>query len=192
MKLLELFAVFFKIGLFTFGGGYGMLPIIQQETLSRGWLDAETLYRYIGICESTPGPIAVNMATFVGSAQAGLAGAASATLGVALPALLIILLIAAAMKGFRDNRYVRAAMAGIKPVVAGMIVSVGLWTAVRCTLIQTAGAGWTLSPDAKQMGIGAVLCAATWLWRRRLGKPFSPVLLILFSAACGIVAYGLL
>ena len=92
MKLLELFAVFFKIGLFTFGGGYGMLPIIQQETLSRGWLDAETLYRYIGICESTPGPIAVNMATFVGSAQAGLAGAACATLGVALPALIITLL----------------------------------------------------------------------------------------------------
>ena len=191
MKLLELFAVFFKIGLFTFGGGYGMLPIIQQETLSRGWLDAETLYRYIGVCESTPGPIAVNMATFVGSAQAGLAGAACATLGVALPALIIILLIAAAMKGFRENRFVRAALAGIKPVIAGMIVAVGLWTAARCMLIQPAGEGWTLSPDLKQMGIGALLCAATYLWRRRLGKPFSPILLIVFSAVCGIAAYGL-
>ena len=65
-EALELFAVFFKIGLFTFGGGYAMLPLIQQEALSRGWLDAETLYRFIGVCESTPGPIAVNMATFVG------------------------------------------------------------------------------------------------------------------------------
>ena len=102
MKLLGLFAVFFKIGLFTFGGGYAMLPLIQQEALSRGWLDADTLYRFIGVCESTPGPIAVNMATFVGSTRAGLAGAACATLGVVLPAMLVMLLIAAVLG--RDDR----------------------------------------------------------------------------------------
>ena len=81
---LELFYAFAKIGLFTFGGGYGMIPLIQQEVAARGWLEAETLYSYIAICESTPGPIAVNMATFIGSSQAGLAGSLCAPLGVAI------------------------------------------------------------------------------------------------------------
>lgn len=190
MTLIGLFAVFFKIGLFTFGGGYAMLPLIQQEALSRGWLDEETLYRFIGVCESTPGPIAVNMATFVGSTRAGLAGAACATLGVILPALLVMLLIAAVLKGFGKNTYVRSAMAGIRPVVAGMILAVGLWTALRCLLLQPQGQGFALSPDVRQIGIGVALCAAALFWKHVIKKPFSPILLILFSAVCGIVAYG--
>ena len=190
MTLIGLFAVFFKIGLFTFGGGYAMLPLIQQEALSRGWLDEETLYRFIGVCESTPGPIAVNMATFVGSTRAGLAGAACATLGVVLPALLVMLLIAAVLKGFGKNAYVRSAMAGIRPVVAGMILAVGLWTALRCLLLQPRDRGFALSPDLRQTGIGVALCAAALIWKKIVKKPFSPILLILFSAVCGIVAYG--
>jgi chromate transporter len=191
MTLLGLFAVFFKIGLFTFGGGYAMLPLIQQEALSRGWLDEQTLYRFIGICESTPGPIAVNMATFVGSIRAGLPGAVCATLGVILPVLLVMLLIASALKGFRENALVRAAMSGIRPVVAGMILAVGLWTMLRCLLCQTGEDGVALRPDLSQIGIALALCAGTLIWRRGLKKPFSPILLILFSAVCGVVAYGL-
>ena len=190
MTLLSLFAVFFKIGLFTFGGGYAMLPMIRQEALSRGWLDEQTLVRFIGVCESTPGPIAVNMATFVGSAQAGLAGAACATLGVVLPALLVMLVIAAVLKGFRKNAFVRSAMSGIRPVVAGMILAAGLWTAVRCLLLQAGEGGVTLRLDMRQVGIALALGAGGLIWRRALKKPFSPILLILFSAACGIVAYG--
>lgn len=189
MTLLRLFAVFFKIGLFTFGGGYAMLPMIRQEALSRGWLDEQTLVRFIGVCESTPGPIAVNMATFVGSTQAGLAGAACATLGVVLPALLVMLVIAAVLKGFRKNAFVRSAMSGIRPVVAGMILAVGLWTALRCLLLH-AGESATLRPDLRQISIALALCAGGLIWRRGLKKPFSPVMLILFSAVCGIVAYG--
>jgi len=191
MILFRLFAVFFKIGLFTFGGGYAMLPLIQQEALSQGWLDEQTLYRFIGVCESTPGPIAVNMATFVGSTRAGLAGAALATLGVVLPALLVMLLIAAVLKGFGTNPLVRSAMSGIRPVVAGMILAVGLWTAVRCLLPQAGEGGANLRFDMRQIGVALALCAGTLIWRRGLKKPFSPILLILFSAACGIVAYGL-
>ena len=191
MTLLGLFAVFFKIGLFTFGGGYAMLPLIQQEALSRGWLDEQTLYRFIGICESTPGPIAVNMATFVGSIREGLPGAVCATLGVILPVLLVMLLIASALKGFRENALVRAAMSGIRPVVAGMILAVGLWTMLRCLLCQTGEDGVALRPDLSQIGIALALCAGTLIWRRGLKKPFSPILLILFSAVCGVVAYGL-
>lgn len=190
MTLLGLFAVFFRIGLLTFGGGYAMLPLIRQEVLSRGWLDEQTLLRFIGICESTPGPIAVNMATFVGSTRAGLAGAACATLGVVLPALLVMLLIAAVLKGFRENALVRSAMSGIRPVVAGMILAAGLWTAARCLLFQTGEGGLALRPDARQAGIALALCAGTLAWRKGLKKPFSPILLILFSAACGVVAYG--
>lgn len=191
MKLLGLFAVFFKIGLFTFGGGYAMLPLIQQEALSRGWLDAESLYRFIGVCESTPGPIAVNMATFVGSTRAGLAGAACATLGVVLPAMIVMLLIAAVLKGFRQNPWVRASMSGIRPVVAGMILAVGLWTALRCLLPALGDGGGPLSPDVRQIVIAAALGGATLLWRKVLKRDFSPILLILFSAACGVAVYGL-
>ena len=190
MKLVELFGVFFKIGLFTFGGGYGMIPLVQQEVLSRGWMDADMLYRFIGVCESTPGPIAVNMATFVGSTQAGLAGSACATLGVVLPALLIMMLITAALAAFRENRYVRAAMAGIRPVVAGMITATGACIALRC-LLALAGGSAGIAPDWRQLAIGAVLIAALWIWVKLLKRRFSPILLILFSAACGMAVYGL-
>jgi len=185
MKLIELFAVFFRIGLFTFGGGYGMIPLIQQETLSRGWMDAETLYRFIGVCESTPGPIAVNMATFVGSRQAGLAGAVCATLGVVLPALVIMLLIAAALRGFGKNRHVRAVMSGVRPVVAGMIGATGLCALARC--LFTPGAPGGISVDPRQLGIAAALGLFIFLRRKR---PFSPILLIAVSAVCGLAFYG--
>lgn len=191
MNLLGLFAVFFKIGLFTFGGGYAMLPLIQQEALSRNWLDAESLYRFIGVCESTPGPIAVNMATFVGSTRAGLAGAACATLGVVLPAMIVMLLIAAVLKGFRQNAWVRASMSGVRPVVAGMILAVGLWTALRCLLPGLGDGGAPLSLDVRQIAIAAALGGATLLWRKVLKRDFSPILLILLSAACGVAVYGL-
>ena len=188
MTLLTLFAVFFKIGLFTFGGGYGMIPLVQQEVLAHGWMDEATLLEFIGVCESTPGPIAVNMATFVGSTQAGVLGAACATAGVVLPALIIMLLIAAVLKGFRQNRWVRAAMAGIRPVVAGMIAATGLCVGLRC-LIPGLAAG-AMSPDGRQLLIAALLAAGLIVWRKGLKRDFSPILLILFSAACGVAVYG--
>ena len=187
---LELFLTFFRIGLFTFGGGYGMIPLVQQEVLNHGWMDADALYRFIGVCESTPGPIAVNMATFVGAGQAGILGSLCATLGVVLPALIIMLLIAAVLRGFRENRYVRAAMAGIRPVVAGMITATGLWAAVRCV-----AAGWIANPaqglDIRRIILATLVCFGAYIWQKALKKRFSPILLILYSAACGLVVYGI-
>ena len=188
MKLLELFCVFFKIGLFTFGGGYGMIPLVQQEVVSHGWLELEALVEYIGICESTPGPIAVNMATFVGSSQAGLPGSVCATLGVVLPSFIIILGIAAVLKGFRENRYVRAALSGIKPVVGGMILSTGAWLTGRALLSDTLKGGGL---DARPLIIAALLIGGMALWQGRLKRAFSPILLILFSAVCGLAVYGM-
>lgn len=187
--LLELFLTFARIGLFTFGGGYGMLPLIQQEVVSRGWMDAATLVRYIGICESTPGPIAINMATFVGADRAGLAGSLCATLGVVLPSFVVILLIAAVLKGFRENRWVRAALAGIKPVVAGLILGTGAAIALNCLLPGLGDPAGTAF-DGRQAFIAILVCVAAWLWRELVRKPFSPIALILFSACAGVAVYG--
>src|SRR3989339_815903 len=94
LTLLNLFWIFFKIGLFTFGGGYAMIPLIESELVGGGYITSDLLYDFIGIAESTPGPVAINMATFIGMDQVGLLGAFAATLGVVLPSFLIILLIA--------------------------------------------------------------------------------------------------
>ena len=185
MIYLDLFLTFARVGLFTFGGGYGMIPLIQEAVTQKGWLDAETLYQYIGICESTPGPIAVNMATFIGASQAGIAGSACATLGVVLPSFIIILLIAAVLKNFRKNPHVRAALAGITPVVAGMITATGLCAALECL-------GLTALPvkiDHRQFVIAMGLAALTLVWRKVLKKPFSPILLILCAAVTGALVY---
>ena len=92
MIYLQLFLTFLKIGAFTFGGGYAMIPLIRESVLGYGWLSEEQILNFIAIAESTPGPIAVNMAAFVGASQAGILGALVATLGVVLPSFIIILL----------------------------------------------------------------------------------------------------
>lgn len=121
MILLELFLTFFKIGLFTFGGGYAMLPLIQAETASHGWISEEELINFIAVSESTPGPFAVNISTYIGMTTGGFAGAFSATLGVVSPSFLIILLVAKFYEKFRENKVVSGCMSGLKPAVVGMI-----------------------------------------------------------------------
>ena len=105
MIYLQLFYEFFKIGLFTFGGGYAMIPLVKDTVITNSWLLENEFYDLLGICESTPGPIAINMATFVGSYQGGILGSAVATLGVVLPSFIIILLVAAILKNFIENKY---------------------------------------------------------------------------------------
>ena len=90
---LKLFLTMFKIGLFTFGGGYAMIPLVKETVINNGWLAEADFYSFIGVCESTPGPVAINMATYIGSVQGGILGSVCATLGVVLPSFLIILLI---------------------------------------------------------------------------------------------------
>ena len=177
---IELLLVFARIGLFTFGGGYGMIPLIQQEVTSRGWLDAETLLQYIGICESTPGPIAVNMATFIGSSRAGLAGSACATLGVVLPSFIVILTVARCYDAFRQNRIIAGAMTGLKPAVVGLI-SAAILSIARTVLMPTgafaANAGLAVSLVIFDIALFLVL-----------KKKTHPVLIIVMGAALGIAA----
>ena len=121
MVLIELFLVFLKIGTFTFGGGYAMITMIQYEAERHGWLTQAELVDFVALSESTPGPLAVNMATFVGIRTGGIPGAVIATLGIVLPSFLIILLIAKCFMKFQDSKAVKGVMSGLKPAVAGMI-----------------------------------------------------------------------
>ena len=123
---LKLFLEFFKIGLFTFGGGFAMIPLIKEVVLEYGWLAETQFYDIIGVCESTPGPIAINMATYIGSLQGGILGSVCATLGVVLPSFIIILLIAAILKNFNKNKYFKGFIKGVKPIISALILSTGV------------------------------------------------------------------
>ncbi len=121
MILIHLFLTFFKIGAFTIGGGYAMLPLIQEEVLKNNWASIKEVINFVAVSESTPGPFAVNMATYVGIVQKGLLGAFFSTLGVVLPSFIIILIVARFYEKFKENRIVSACMTGIKSAVVGLI-----------------------------------------------------------------------
>lgn len=186
---LELFLVFLKIGAVSFGGGYGMIALIQQEVISRGWLDADTLWNYIAIAESTPGPIAVNIATFIGSDQAGFWGSLLATAGIVLPAFCIILIIATVFRNFSKNKYVKAAFEGITPVIWGLVISTGLLFAVKCLYanynnFEVAGEfNWHALIIFVAVGVAMIV------YRVVKKKSMPPVATILVSAAAGMIYF---
>jgi chromate transporter len=131
MNLLWLFLEFLKIGLFTFGGGYAMIPLVKETVLSHNWLNEEQFYTFLGVCESTPGPIAINMATYVGSVTDGILGSLVASIAVVLPSFIIILIIAAILKNFSKNKYVKAFIKGVKPVITALILGTGIMLFVK-------------------------------------------------------------
>ncbi len=115
--------VFFKVGLFSFGGGYAMIPLIEKEIAAHGWLPAREFADIVAISQMTPGPIAVNAATYVGYRVAGVLGSAAATLGVFLPSLILILIVAQFMKRFQENKTVISVLKGLRPATIGLIAS---------------------------------------------------------------------
>ena len=131
MIFLDLFLGFLKVGCFTFGGGYSAIPLIRDVVLSYGWLSDERLTYMIAIAESTPGPIMVNLATYVGSSQAGFAGAVLATLAVVLPSFFIIILVTGVLRNFLKSKYVQVALQGMKPCIVGIILSTGVFMTLR-------------------------------------------------------------
>lgn len=177
MILLELFGTFFKIGLFSFGGGYAMIPLISDEIARNGWMLEEEFVRIIGIAEMTPGPIAVNSATFVGYQTAGVLGSLCATVGVALPSLLIILSISAFFFKNMSHPIMKGAFKGIKPVVAGLIVSAAV-IITKATLFQEGHVGFEFLQIEVLVIIGILL-----LILRRV--KLHPIMLIGVSAGLG-------
>ncbi len=190
MIYLELFLNFLQVGAFSFGGGYGMISLIREKVLMHGWLTEEELLNVIAVAESTPGPIAVNMATFVGSEQGGILGSLLATLGVVLPSLVIILFIAALMRNLMKYACVKAFLVGIRPCVVGLILA----TAV--TMFMTAIIGFSegkekLGTDFKGIFIFAVLVAISLLGKFVFKKKPSPIVMILISAGLGTLMYSM-
>ena len=181
MIYLELFYTFFYIGAFTFGGGYAMLPLIQEEVLRHSWIAEEKLLDMVAISESTPGPFAVNMATFIGAEQGGLFGAFCATMGVVLPSFLVILIVARCYDRFRNSRVVKGCMTGLKPATVGLIA--GAILSVFMTVFFPAGLTTAVFSSVSfyiSLGLfGAMLLLAM--------KKVHPILIICISAAVGIV-----
>ncbi len=190
MILLELFFTFFKIGALTFGGGYAMIPFVREQVLAHGWLTEEELLNMIAVSESTPGPIAVNMATFVGSNEAGVLGSAAATLGVVLPSFIIILIISALLKNFLKYNGVKAFLSGVRPCVVSLI----LGTATTLFLSVLVGIGendFDLNIDVKGIIIFAIIVVIAFILKKITKKKPSPILLIAISAFLGIYFYSL-
>ena len=133
MILIQLFYEFFKAGLFAVGGGLATLPFLQDISAKTGWFTLDQLADMIAISECTPGPIGVNMATYVGFSTAGVPGALAATLGLIAPSIIVILIIAGFLKRFQDNRYVQAAFYGLRPASTGLIGAACAWAALRTT-----------------------------------------------------------
>lgn len=193
MIFLQLFYTFFKIGAFTFGGGYAMLPLIQREVVELGWLTDEQVLNFIAVSESTPGPFAINMATYVGQAMGGtyglwgnFVGALCATLGVVLPSFIIILLVANFFEKFKASRVVSGCMTGLKPAVIGLIGSAVATTGL--TVFFPAGFAWSVFTTVEFLSAAVIFVLALVL----AFKKVHPILIIVISAALGIAVGYLL
>lgn len=190
MILLELFFTFFKIGALTFGGGYAMIPFVREEVLAHGWLTEEELLNMIAVSESTPGPIAINMATFVGSEQAGVLGSALATLGVVLPSFIVILIISALLKNFLKYNGVKAFLEGVRPTVVSLISGTAI-TLFLSVLLGIGSGDFTPNVDIKGIIIFALVVAIATVLKKIKGKKPSPILMIVISAGLGMILYSL-
>ena len=184
MACLILFLEFFKIGLFTFGGGYAMIPLFKEVVLRYNWLLEEEFYNFLGICEATPGPIAINMATFIGSTQAGLLGSIVATIGVVLPSFLIILLVATILKHIIKNQYFQAFLNGVKPVVVGLILSTGLLLVAKAVGVSDI---YTFTFDLVSTISLVVLTTIYVITKFVAKKKMNNILFIVISAIVGII-----
>ena len=185
MIYLHLFLGFLKVGCFAFGGAYGAIPLIRDVVMSYGWLNDEMLTYMIAVSESTPGPIMVNLATYIGSNQACFPGAAVATLAVVLPSFLIILLVTALLKTALKNKYVQAILRGLKPCVIGIVLATGIYMVLK----NCFGVISDVTVDLNAIIITALLIASAAGYKRIKKKKLSPIGLIILSAVLGIIVF---
>lgn len=190
MIYFELFYTFFLIGLFTFGGGYAMIPMIQEEVVNKGWLQEGQLTDFIAISESTPGPFAINISTFVGSQTGGVFGAICSTIGVVLPSFIIIILVSLILSRFLKNRFVKGALNGVKPVVIALIASTAIVLLIKIILYQGHSLfSQSLYFDRVSFTLLLVLSLFAFIYKRMFKKSLNPILLILLSAVLGVVLF---
>ena len=187
MIYLELFLGFLMVGCFSFGGAYGAIPLIREVVMMHGWADEELFAYFVAVSESTPGPIMVNMATYVGSSQGGFFGAFLATTAVILPAFFIILLVVTILSKVLEYPYVKACLKGIEPCVIGIILATGaamLWENVVKDISSTKA-----DVDITALVITLCLFVFSKFYKKRHKKPLSPIALIVISAVLGIILY---
>lgn len=184
MIYLNLFLGFLKVGLFSFGGAYGAIPLIKDVVTYYKWMNEEQLANIIAISESTPGPIMVNLATYVGSTKGGILGAAVATFAVVLPAFFIILIVMFLLRKVMDNPYTQALLRGLKPCIIGIILATGISMIIKSSV-------YPLAKNNEIMPcILAVALAVIYFGSERImKKKISPIMLIIISAFLGVIAY---
>ena len=189
---LDLFLTFFKIGAFTFGGGYAMLPLMQEEVINHNWMKLADVVNFIAVSESTPGPFAINMATYVGSEVGGAYGIACsifgsfcATLGVVLPSFVVILIVAKCFEKFKNSFVVKGCMTGLKPAVVGLIGS----AIVSVALTVFLPAGFSLAGITSAFTSVSFYCSLVIfvLGTVLAFKKVHPIIIIVLSAVLGIV-----
>ena len=182
---LEMFIGFLKVGLFSFGGAYGAIPLIRDVVLAYGWIGEDMMAYMIAVGESTPGPIMVNLATYIGRSQAGLPGALVATAAVVLPSFVIILLVITLLRKLLKNPYAQAVLRGLKPCVIGIVLATGAYLIVR-NCAETSGGHVNAAAT-----VMTALLAGIHVGSKKLREGgLSPIGLIVLSALFGIVFYG--
>ena len=184
MIFLDLLIGFMEVGLFSFGGAYAAIQLIRDLVLAHGWMDDEMLSYMIAVSESTPGPIMVNLATYIGSNKGGLLGAVIATTAVMLPAFFIIIFILVLAKSLIKNSYLRATLRGLKPCVIGVILATGVYMILGNCYIMTKS-----SVDLTAVLVTCVLALIYFGSRKVIKKGLSPIGLICLAAVVGLSVY---
>jgi len=183
MIFLQLFYEFFKTGLFAVGGGLATLPFLEDISQRTGWFTSAQLADMLAISESTPGPIGVNMATYVGFETAGILGALCATVGLVMPSVIIIVLVSKVLEKFRTNTYVEAAFYGLRPASVAMVASAGIGVAMT-TLLNLTASGFAVL-RWRELVLAAVIVVLTNFVPKV--KKFHPIVFIALAAAVGII-----
>jgi chromate transporter len=183
---LQLFLVFLEIGAVSFGGGYGMISLMREKTIGLNWLTDGEFLNIIAVSESTPGPIAVNIATFVGATQGGVIGALCATLGIILPSFIIILVISALIGNLMKFAGVQAVVNGMKPAVTGIIIATAIAMLIKA-LIAVEKIREPISISYDKILIFSIICAVAFGYKKIFKNKISPILLIIISACLGML-----
>lgn len=191
MIYLQLFFTFLKVGAFTFGGGYAMLSLIGDSVLQYGWMTEEEFLNFVGVETVIPGPIAVNMATYIGYEQGGFLGALAATLGVVLPSFIIIIIVAAFIKNLLKFAPVKTFISSIRPAIGGLILSVAATMALTVFFGIDSVNSINFAFDWRKLVVLAVVIAIPIIWKKLRKKEFSSILLVVISGVLGVLLFGI-
>lgn len=191
MIYLQLFFTFLKVGAFAFGGGYAMLSLIGDSVLQYGWMTEEELLNFVGVETVIPGPIAVNMATYIGYEQAGFFGALVATIGVVLPSFILILLVAVFIKNLLKYPPVKSFITSMRPALSGLILSVAITMALTVFFGMDSVNTATFFFESRVLAIFLSIIAISMTWKHFKKNEISPILLVVISGLMGAALFGI-